>query len=166
MSSRIYWVMGVSACGKTTLGKALAARKNLPFFDGDDFHPQANIDKMTAGIPLQDSDRMGWLERLNKLAREQGSQAGAIIACSALKESYREILSRNQNALQVWIVMLGSFEQLLTRIQSRKGHYMPPSLLRSQFDTLEVPDYGIHLDCTKPIVELIEEINRKEAPDS
>lgn len=158
MKSKIYWVMGVSACGKSTMGKALAARLGIPFFDGDDFHPQANIDKMASGIPLEDSDRMGWLERLNELARQQGEQQGAVIACSALKESYRELLSKDLKSEQVWVVLLGTYEQLLQRIQSRKDHFMPPALLKSQFDTLEIPEYGIHLDCTQPIETLLGEV--------
>ncbi|SFR45142.1 gluconokinase [Robiginitalea myxolifaciens] len=158
MNSKIYWVMGVSACGKSTLGKALAARFGIPFFDGDDYHPEANIEKMAAGIPLEDADRLGWLERLNALAQEHGKQKGAVIACSALKESYRQLLSRNQTTKQVWVVLLGSYEQLLKRIQSREDHFMPPALLQSQFDTLEIPVYGLHLDCTQPLDILVKKI--------
>ena len=86
---RIYIIMGVSGCGKSTLGRALAERLELPFFDGDDFHPPENIEKMSGGLPLDDSDREGWLSRLNELSLQHKSK-GAVIACSALKERYRK----------------------------------------------------------------------------
>lgn len=154
---KIIVVMGVSACGKTTLGKALAESYGLPFFDGDDYHPPENINKMASGIPLQDHDRKGWLQRLNQLGREH-LPSGAVIACSALKESYREWLSKGLEPNMVWVVINGSFEQLSSRIAQRKGHFMPPELLQSQFDALEVPNYGIHLDTAMTIDEMVAEV--------
>jgi gluconokinase len=151
---KIIVVMGVSACGKTTLGKALAASYGLPFFDGDDYHPPENITKMASGKPLQDQDRKGWLQRLNRLGGDH-LESGAVIACSALKERYREWLSEGLEQHMVWVVINGSFEQLSSRIALRKGHFMPPELLRSQFDALEIPTYGIHLDAAMPIDEMV-----------
>ncbi len=142
----VFLVMGVSASGKTTLGKALAESFGIPYYDGDDFHPRANIEKMSAGIPLTDADRRGWLRSLNGIALKASKGGGAVIACSALKELYRDWLTSGLRPEQVqWIVLRGEFEEILKRIRDRKDHYMPASLLQSQFRTLEVPDYGIHL---------------------
>ena len=92
--SLIYIVMGVSGCGKSTIGKLLATKLKVPFFDGDDFHPEANVQKMASGLPLNDKDRKGWLQKLNKIANEH-KPSGAVIACSALKETYRSELKKN-----------------------------------------------------------------------
>ena len=139
---KIYYVMGVSGCGKTTLGQKLSRNLGIPFFDGDDFHPPENIRKMAGGTPLQDSDRQGWLLRLNELARTH-KDTGAVIACSALKEAYREILGRGLEGHIQWIYLHGSYEELHKRMKEREGHFMPADLLTSQFDTLEPPAYGI-----------------------
>lgn len=144
-SPKIYYVMGVSASGKSTLGRALSQALGIPFFDGDDYHPPANIEKMSAGIPLTDADRAGWLARLNELARSHAA-TGAIIACSALKERYRVQLAEGLTPGPCWVVLQGSMETLQNRINARTDHYMPPSLLQSQFDALELPAYGIPLD--------------------
>ena len=153
----IYVIMGVSACGKTTLGRALAAERGVPFFDGDDFHLPSSIAKMSAGEPLSDADRRGWLRRLNEVAREH-RQTGAVIACSALKERYREWLSEGLEDVIVWVVLTGSFEEISERIENRKGHFMPPALLRSQFDTLELPAYGIHLPVRLTVAQMLKQI--------
>lgn len=138
----IYYVMGVSGSGKTTLGKKLAERLQLPFFDGDDYHPEANIRKMSNGIPLEDEDRRGWLLRLNELARTH-QDPGAVIACSALKEGYRNILEVGVQHHVRWVYLQGNYDTLYERMRKREGHYMPPGLLRSQFEALEPPAYGI-----------------------
>jgi len=142
MKQGVFYVMGVSGCGKSTIGKMLAEGLGIPYFDGDDYHPANNIAKMKAGNPLNDNDRYGWLLRLNVLAREQES-GGAVIACSALKESYRDILSSHLNENCHWIYLEGTFETILQRLQYRKGHFMPESLLKSQFDILEIPTNAI-----------------------
>lgn len=154
---KIYFVMGVSASGKTTLGKALARELGLVFFDGDDYHLPENIEKMAAGHPLDDQDRRSWLKRLNELARQYQS-TGAVIGCSALKEQYREWLSAGLETTVVWIVLAGSFDEIRERIENRKGHFMPPGLLRSQFDTLELPSYGIHLPVSLTVAEMLHRI--------
>ncbi len=150
---KILYIMGVSGCGKSTVGKILAGRLDLPFFDGDDYHPENNISKMRAGIPLNDSDRKGWLENLNNLASEN-IETGAVIACSALKKSYREILTCGLIDHCAFIYLKGSFEEISDRINKRRNHFMPPKLLQSQFNTLEEPEEGI----TVPIGGTPEEI--------
>lgn len=153
----LFVIMGVSASGKTTLGEALARERGIAFFDGDDFHPPANIAKMSAGQPLNDQERQGWLKRLNQEARKH-RHTGAVIACSALKERYREWLSEGLEDAINWVVLTGSFDELRERIEGRKGHFMPPALLRSQFDTLELPSYGIHLQVSLSVSEMLERI--------
>ena len=153
----IFYVMGVSGCGKSTIGKLLANEFDIPFFDGDDYHPEVNVKKMAAGNPLNDDDRQGWLERLNALSVKHKNK-GVVIACSALKESYREIL-RNQITSQVEFVYLeGTFEEISQRLQQRENHFMPAGLLQSQFDTLEIPLDAITVSITKTPPEIISKI--------
>jgi len=140
----IYIVMGVSGCGKSTIGKLLATRLKLPFFDGDDFHPQANVQKMANGLPLNDKDRKCWLQKLNKIAVEHMSN-GAVIACSALKESYRSQLKQNLEKQMVFVYLKGTFKEIHARLKERQDHYMPIELLKSQFETLETPADAIHV---------------------
>jgi gluconokinase len=143
MKKMIFFIMGVSGSGKTTIGELLSQRTGIPFFDADDYHPAANKKKMQEGHPLTDEDRHGWLTRLNQLANEQSNDKGAIIACSALKEKYRKILAENIPIPTHWILLKGSYELIKERIEKRKGHYMPASLLQSQFDILETPSNAI-----------------------
>ncbi|MGR3809708.1 NADP-dependent phosphogluconate dehydrogenase [Jiulongibacter sp. NS-SX5] len=135
----IIFVMGVCGSGKSTIGDALAQKLNIPFFDGDDFHPQENIDKMSKGEPLNDNDRAGWLAALNAKAKEEKN---AIFACSALKETYRTILFEGLTNGHL-VYLKGSYELIDKRMKARKNHFMPPGLLDSQFATLEEPTYGI-----------------------
>ena len=130
-NKNILFVIGVSGTGKSTIAKLLAEELNLPFFDGDDFHSEANIEKMSNKIPLTDEDRYEWLVTLNKLA-VNNQETGAVIVCSALKESYRNILANKIEEKVVWISLESSFELLLERLRKRKGHFMPAELLRSQ----------------------------------
>ena len=141
-NSGIIMIMGVSGSGKTTIGKQLAEKLGLEFYDADDYHPQANILKMASGKPLDDTDRLGWLERLNQLVLERENQ-GLVLGCSALKEHYRQLLTNKVRKDIKWIYLDGSFEEILDRIKARKDHFMPPELLRSQFETLEIPDYAL-----------------------
>jgi gluconokinase len=129
-------VMGVSGCGKTTLGEGLAKALDWPFFDADDFHPPENVAKMKAGQPLNDADRAPWLLQLNKLLQ---ANPHAVLACSALKERYRDVLKANLPNLR-FVHPHGAFEVIASRIEARAketGHYMPASLLQSQFEALE-----------------------------
>jgi len=137
-------IMGVSGCGKTTIGIQLAKQLDLPYFDADDFHSASNIDKMKHGIPLNDEDRMPWLTLLASNIKTWDVQGGAVLSCSALKESYRKLLASKSNTI-TWVYLKGSFELIQSRLEHREGHYMKSGLLQSQFDTLEEPNYGIHI---------------------
>lgn len=131
-------VMGVSGCGKSTIAEAIAKQLNAHFKDGDELHPESNIKKMESGIPLTDSDREPWLFVLADYAREQSVLHGiSVIACSALKRRYRDILNQAGNV--VYVYLDGSFELISSRMQARTGHFMPETLLKSQFEALEDP---------------------------
>lgn len=135
--------MGVSGCGKTTVGRALATRLNATFLDADDFHPEANVTKMRAGTPLNDADRAPWLAALNhELRKRSGQKELVVLACSALKINYRTAISEGLPQAR-WIFLDGSFELIAARMRKRPNHYMPESLLRSQFEALERPEGAI-----------------------
>ncbi|TYP98187.1 gluconokinase [Tenacibaculum adriaticum] len=157
-------IMGVSGCGKTTIGRELSTKLDIPFYDGDDFHPQSNIDKMKNNEALNDEDRLPWLQNISSKIQNWKKGKGAIIACSALKESYREILNRSVENIQ-WTILNGDFNLILNRINQRKNHFMKSELLQSQFETLELPSYGIYVDVSKDIDEIIEEITLKIKTD-
>ena len=155
--------MGVSGSGKTTIGRLLSEKTGIPFFDGDAYHSVANKEKMKTGNPLTDLDRQGWLQSLNKLAAAESVKAGAIIACSALKENYRKLLSENLDN-PTWVFLKGSFELISRRMKYRTGHFMSPLLLQSQFDTLEAPQSAIIVqidndpeEITDNIIQLLKE---------
>ncbi|MGM9477937.1 gluconokinase [Pedobacter sp. GSP4] len=132
-------LMGVSGSGKTVVGKALAPQINAEFIDGDNLHSQRNVDKMAAGIPLTDADRLDWLLLIAKVGREHVSHGtSCIIACSALKKSYRNLLREDNPAIR-FVYLKGSFDLIHDRITKRSHQYMPSSLLKSQFETLEEP---------------------------
>ncbi|GGD37357.1 gluconokinase [Muriicola marianensis] len=156
-TKRIFFVMGVSGSGKSTIGKQLANTLSLPFFDGDDFHPQANITKMSEGLALDDEDRKPWLQILNSLAKKH-EQTGAVIVCSALKESYRNLLEKGISPEPLWIYLNGSFDLISERLRQRKGHFMPSALLRSQFDTLEAPEDAIEVSVKLSPDQILETI--------
>lgn len=133
-------LMGVSGCGKTTIGKMLAERLSCTFYDGDDYHPESNIKKMAGGQPLNDSDRLPWLKKLNSILSEcNGSGRDAVLACSALKKTYRDLISKDIDGLE-FVFLKGGFDLINERMQKRKDHYMKADMLRSQFDALEEPD--------------------------
>ncbi len=159
-STKIYFVMGVSGSGKSTIGKKLASALHLSFFDGDDFHPEANVIKMAEGRPLDDQDREPWLRKLNQLAREY-SEEGAVIACSALKQKYRDLLEEGLTPPPAWIYLSGDFETLSRRLGQRKDHFMPASLLHSQFEALEIPSNAVEVPITLSPDQIIEEVIRK-----
>lgn len=151
-------VMGVSGSGKTTIGKKLAAALGWEFFDGDDYHPPANIEKMSKGIPLNDDDRQTWLELLRGLIEDlQNQNKGGIIASSALKASYRDILINGDDDIAV-IYLRGSYDLIWERMKSRQGHYMKANMLKSQFDALQEPDDAIIINITDPPDEIVQQI--------
>jgi len=150
--------MGVSGCGKSTVARALAGRLGWTFHDADDFHPQENVDKMRAGIPLNDSDRWPWLARLNRLLSDSiRSGSHPVLACSALRRVYREKLV--EGGLPVTgIYLQGTYDEILARLAAREGHFMPPALLRSQFQTLEEPADAWTVPITLPVEEIVSRI--------
>lgn len=162
--ANVIYIMGVSGSGKTTIGDMLSDQTGIPFFDGDAYHPPANISKMERGIPLNDDDRKGWLDNLNKLAREQvEKQETAIIGTSALKETYRERLIHGFEDSVKWVYLQGDFDTILSRVTDREAHFMPASLLESQFETLEEPDYGLHISIDRTPEEIVTRIMKELA---
>ncbi|WP_377371786.1 gluconokinase [Polaromonas jejuensis] len=132
-------VMGVSGCGKSSVGQQLAQRLGVDFLEGDDLHPAQNVARMAAGVALTDADRQGWLETLAGRLAAAGAQGhGIVVSCSALKRSYRDILRSGAPDLRL-IHLHGDYDLLATRMAARADHYMPTSLLDSQFATLEPP---------------------------
>jgi gluconokinase len=132
-------VMGVSGSGKSTIAEALAARLGWRFEDGDAFHPQSNVDKMSAGHPLTDDDRWPWLQAIaDEIDKVEAAGGRLVIACSALKRVYRDVLVHGRGDVRI-VYLDGSKDLIGRRMQSRKGHFMPPTLLDSQFKTLEPP---------------------------
>ncbi|MBV6646072.1 MAG: gluconokinase [Cyclobacteriaceae bacterium] len=150
-------VMGVSGCGKTTIGKMLADKLGTPFYDADDYHPTANIDKMKQGIALTDEDRMPWLKLLSKYMLQWNANGDATLACSALKETYRQTMSESRVPIK-WIHLTGSIEVIEKRIAARSGHFMPLKLLKSQFKDLEPPSNAIEVDIEQTAEEQVKQI--------
>jgi gluconokinase len=142
----IVLVMGVAGVGKTTIGELLAGTLGWRFVDADDYHPPENVAKMKAGVPLEDADRWPWLARLNRLIKEEEH---AVLACSALKERYRERLLQGIARYRI-VYLHGAPELIRSRMATRTHRYMPPSLLDSQLATLEPPQDAIAIDVAAP----------------
>lgn len=150
-------LMGVAGSGKTTIGRLLAERLACHFYDGDDFHPPANVAKMAAGTPLNDEDRAGWLAALAEVIRSGLARGeSGVVACSALKENYRAVLRVDATQVQ-FIYLKGSYEVILQRMQSRQ-HFMKPSMLQSQFAALEEPAGVPWIDITLAPDEIVRRI--------
>ncbi len=153
-------IMGVSGAGKTTVGKALAERLDWLFADADDFHPEANVQKMAGGQPLNDQDRAPWLAKLREVMDEHmAQQKPLVLTCSALKRAYRKTLGSDRP--EVLLVHLdGTFDLLLQRMQGRKDHFMPASQLKNQLATLEVPTEkeALIVSIDQPLDEMIDAI--------
>lgn len=150
--------MGVSGCGKTTIGKVTAEAFGLPFYEGDDFHPPENVEKMTTGIPLTDEDRAGWLEALSNLIRQKLDEGeSAVLSCSALKKKYRDQLRVDPERVH-FIYLKGSYALIRARMEGRSGHYMPPELLRSQFDALEEPEDAVTIHIDQSPIEIFQQV--------
>jgi gluconokinase len=158
-------VFGVSGAGKTTVGKLLAEDLALKFYEADDFHPHANIEKMRSGLPLTDEDRWPWLERLREqIARSLAKKENAALACSALKRAYRERL-RVSNDVNL-VFLRGNYALIERQLRGRRGHFMNPALLRSQFADLQEPEPDeavVTIELRRAPQELVDEIKTKLA---
>ncbi len=153
-------IYGVSAVGKTTVGKKLAADLKWQFYDADNYHSEANKAKMASGHPLTDEDRKNWLQTLRELIAETLEKSeNAVLACSALKQKYRDILHVDDNVK--FVLLYADYDRIEARITKRQHHFMNPDLLKSQYDTLEMPtgDDPV-LDATQPAEKLVKEIER------
>ena len=158
---QILVVMGVSGSGKSTVGKALAANLGWPFAEGDDFHSAANVAKMRSGQPLDDLDRKGWLGAISAwIAQHIDAGETGVVTCSALKRAYRDQL-KNGNSAVLFVYLEGSMETIFNRLTSRTGHFMPASLLPTQFEALQEPtadENFIAVDVTRPLASIVEQI--------
>ncbi|MFN2140194.1 MAG: gluconokinase [Candidatus Promineifilaceae bacterium] len=156
---RFYVVMGVSGCGKTTVGEALAAYLNCPFYDGDDFHSPENVAKMASGVPLNDTDRAPWLASLADLIRDHLARGEtAVLASSALRKRYRDQLRVDDRVR--FIFLDGDFDLIWGRMQARQDHYMKAEMLRSQFEALERPDenVAIRIDIDQDVSDILQQV--------
>ena len=151
-------VMGVSGSGKTSVGSGLAEALDWPFYDGDDYHPPANVEKMARGIPLEDADRQPWLERLHQLiAGNLAEGRSLVVACSALKARYRQTLRGDLEPVR-FVYLEGGFDLIHSRMEARSGHYMHPEMLRSQFRDLEPPDNALTVSVRPPVTHIVKAI--------
>jgi gluconokinase len=154
-------LMGVTGCGKTTVGALLAEACDWDFHDADDFHPAENVVKMKSGTPLNDEDRRSWLQRLNAFLRDNERQGKSLVlACSALKQDYRDRLARGCAAAR-FVVLDGDIDLIRARLAARRGHYMNPKLLDSQFAILEPPQEALRLDAAESPAALVRSIRER-----
>ncbi len=156
--ARAIVVMGVSGSGKSTVGRALAGALGWEFYDGDDFMPAVNVAKMASGTPLTDGDRFPWLDFLqNLIAEKTASGESLVLACSSLKEIYRERLRQSSPNI-IFVHLTGDYDLLKFRLEARPGHFMKAGMLESQFETLEVPKNAIVVDVAGSVDEIVEDI--------
>ncbi|MCR9251844.1 MAG: gluconokinase, GntK/IdnK-type [bacterium] len=155
--NKVIFVMGVSGSGKSYIGRLLAIEMSLPFIDADDYHSTQNIHKMSSGVALDDQDREPWLYKVNKIAREN-KNSGCVIACSALKEKYRSLLSNSIEQYVKWIYLRGTYERVLALMEKRVDHFMQANMLKSQFEALEEPMYGATIDIDNSPGRIIQKI--------
>jgi gluconokinase len=154
-------VMGVSGSGKTTVGRLLAGELGWPFYEGDDYHPPANIQKMSHGMALTDDDRSGWLDMLSRLIRElEGEGRSAVVACSALKQEYRDVLAGRGITDVRFVYLKGTRDLIRKRVEERRGHYMKADLLESQFDILEEPARSVVVDISESPGLIVNRVKR------
>ena len=157
--TQIIIIMGVAGCGKSTIGSMLAHELGWDFYDADDFHSESNRIKMAQNIPLTDEDRAGWLDSLRSLIGHNiQNEKSIVLACSALKKSYRDILMINDQVK--FIYLRGTYEQIEARLLQRSGHFMSAKMLASQFDILEEPQNALTIDITHTPQEIISIIRK------
>src|SRR6185369_3097783 len=163
MKIRFFIVMGVSGSGKTEVGRSLANQLGWDFYDADDFHPPENVAKMANGIPLDDSDRAPWLASLHDLiASSLEQKKPGVLACSALKERYRQqLLQQDQDVGLVYLK--GSYDLIWSRMSARADHYMKADMLKSQFDALEEPQNALTIEITRSVDQIVGEIMERTA---
>jgi len=164
---RHFVIMGVAGCGKTSVGESLSRLTGIAFIDGDALHPKANVDKMSAGVALTDEDRWPWLEAIGRAFAR--SQAPLIIGCSALKRSYRDKIRHHAGAMVSFVHLSGSRDIISQRMGERKNHFMPLTLLDSQFATLEPPgidEQSITIDIDQPLDAIVAQAARHMAGPS
>ena len=157
-------MMGVSGSGKTTVGGALAKRLGVPFRDADEFHPKANVEKMSAGIPLTDEDRWPWLDAIAAAIRGTPPDRGIVVSCSALRRVYRDRIIRGAERPVTFVHLAGTKESIAPRMATRTGHFMPLSLLDSQLATLEPPtadEPAITIPVEQPVAAIVDSIVRR-----
>lgn len=158
MKTRFFIMIGVSGCGKTSVGQLLARSLGWDFYDADDFHPPENVSKMANGIPLTDSDRAPWLASLHDLISSSlKADRPGVLACSALKERYRRQLMDDNEGVQL-VHLKGSYDLIWSRMETRTDHYMKPHMLKSQFEALEEPVDALTIDIALPQEEIVQEI--------
>ncbi|MDP3692129.1 gluconokinase [Bradyrhizobium sp.] len=159
--------MGVSGSGKSSVGERLAERLGWRFEDGDRFHPAGNVAKMSAGQPLTDQDRWPWLQAIaDEIDRVCGAGERAVIACSALRRAYREVLVHGRDDVRI-VYLDGTQDLIAARLAARKGHFMPPGLLASQFGTLEPPaqnEHPVTVSIDAPVETIVDDIIRRLGP--
>jgi gluconokinase len=162
-------VMGVAGSGKTTIGEELGKRLGWSYEDGDKFHPKANVDKMSAGHPLTDEDRWPWLQAIaDEIDGVCGRGGHVVIACSALKRAYRDVLVHGRDDVRV-VYLDGTQELIARRLAKRKGHFMPPALLESQFKTLQPPapdEHALAVSIDAPVEAIVDDIMHQLGHDS
>jgi gluconokinase len=156
-------LMGVSGCGKTTIGKALAQRLGCEYLDADSFHSQANIDKMHRGIPLDDADRAPWLAAIRREIEACHHDGRThVFGCSALRQRYRDVLSdHGRDEAVVFVYLAGSFDLIRGRLAGRTDHFFDAALLRSQFEALEVPTDALAVDIDQSVDGIVDEVMRR-----
>ena len=155
--NKVIIIIGVSGSGKTTIGRLLSGELGWKYYEGDDFHPPANIEKLKSGVPLDDADRRPWLESLRDLIRnclEQGDSA--VVACSALKQRYRDFLLVDERVILIYLK--GDYELIRERLSKRRGHFLNPNLLDSQFAALEEPKTAMQVDVSVSPAEIVKSI--------
>jgi len=158
MTVRFFILMGVSGSGKTSVGETLAKELGWDFYDADDYHPPENVAKMASGTPLNDSDRAPWLARLHEMiSTSLKADRPGVLACSALKERYRQQLLDGNQDVQI-VYLKGSYDLIWSRMENRTDHYMKPHMLKSQFDTLEEPKNALTMDISMSVDDIVETI--------